>query len=157
MGHDHSHHEHGNEPGRLGIALGLSLALLGIELFGAHLSGSLSLLADAAHMATDAVAAGLALFTAKLAQRPRTAKRTFGYGRSTVIAALVNASTLIAIALSLSVEALHRFAAPPPVQPTPMLIVASLAVVGNGGILWLLMRGGGVSLNVRAVLMHLAT
>lgn len=158
MGHDVSHrHRRGDtEAGKLGLAFTVSLAILAIELVGVRLTGSLALLADAAHMGTDAASAGVALFAARLAQRPRTEKRTFGYGRSTVIAALVNASTLIAIAIYLVVEAVRRFGEPRSVGTSGMIAVAAVALLGNGAIGWYLSRGGSGSLNVRAVVVHLA-
>src|SRR5688500_15352481 len=97
---------HGGRSRRpLALALAITGVVLVVELVGGLLTGSLALLADAGHMATDVAALALALFAGWLAGRPATPERTFGYGRAEVLAALVNAASLIAVALLILWEA----------------------------------------------------
>ncbi|MBA2511208.1 MAG: cation transporter, partial [Rubrobacteraceae bacterium] len=120
MGHDHSHHEghdhggHSRGTGRRALAFVffLTTAFLGLEVVGGFLTGSLALLADAGHMASDAVSLGLALFAVWLAERPATPRRSFGYKRAEILAALANGVTLVAVSVWIFVEAFRRLQDP---------------------------------------------
>ncbi|MDE2573022.1 MAG: cation transporter [bacterium] len=144
----------GTELRKLGTVLAAMLAILALEVAGGFVSGSLALLADAAHMATDAASAALALWAAWLAQRPPDARRTFGYGRSKVLAALANGSALFAIVALVWIEGIRHLSRPQPVSQGIMIGVAAVALLANLTLSWLLARGHGVSLNVRAVIAH---
>ena len=101
MGHGHSHAPAtagGAHRRRLVVVLGLTLAVLAAEVVGAVLSGSLALLADAGHMATDAAGLALALAAVSLAQRPARGRRTFGWQRVEILAAVANGLLLLAVA-----------------------------------------------------------
>ncbi|HVA36512.1 MAG TPA: cation diffusion facilitator family transporter [Candidatus Dormibacteraeota bacterium] len=147
-------HEERAEVRNLGVVLGVMLAILALEVAGGLISGSLALLADAAHMATDAASAALALWAAWLAGRPRDMRHTFGYGRSKVLAALANGSALFAIVALVAIEGVRHLGEPQAVNERTMLVVASVALVANLALSWSLARSHGHSLNVRAVVAH---
>jgi len=154
MGAGHAHtHSHGTATGaqrrRLGVVLVLTLAVLAAEVVGAVLSGSLALLADAGHMATDAAGIALALGAVTLAQRPARGRRTFGWQRIEILAAVVNGLLLVAVAVYVLVEAVRRIGHPPDIGAGLMLAVAAGGLVVNLGSLALLHRGRDESLNVR--------
>lgn len=149
-GHDHSH---GMAKRSLRLAFFLTIIILAVELIGGWLANSLALLSDAGHVVTDIFALGLAWFATAQAERPPNARKTFGYHRVGILAALVNAVTLIVIALTILVEALQRFQHPEPVQPLIMFIAAGVGIVVNLFIGFGLQKEGD-NLNVRAALLH---
>jgi cobalt-zinc-cadmium efflux system protein len=116
---------------------------------GAWISGSLALLADAAHMLTDAGGLALALFAIWFAARPPSASKTFGYLRAEVLAALINAVVLLLLAVYILYEAYQRIFAPPEVLSAPMLIVAVVGLVVNLISMQLLAAGSEESLNLK--------
>lgn len=130
-------------------ALALTAAFLIVEFIGALLSGSLALLADAAHMLTDAGGLALALFAIWFAARPPSASKTYGYLRAEVLAALANAVVLLLLTVYILYEAYHRFFAPPEVLSLPVLLVALAGLVVNLISMRLLAAGAGESLNLR--------
>ena len=138
---------------KLRLALGLTLAILVIELAGGLLSHSLALLSDAGHVLTDVFALGLAWFAIEQAKRPADQRRSYGYQRVGILAALLNALTLMVIVLAIAVEALRRLMAPVPVEAGVVIITALLGISVNAFVI-LLLRGGGPSLNLRAALLH---
>jgi cobalt-zinc-cadmium efflux system protein len=160
MAHDHRHEtglDTGNHARPIAITLALVVLYMGLELVGGVVSGSLALLADAGHMLSDAGALVLTLFAMKMARRPATAARTYGYYRAEILAALANGATLVAIAIYIFLEAYERFQDPPPVQGPLMLAVACGGLIVNGIGLWLLRGGRQGSLNVRGAWLHVLT
>ena len=165
-GHPHAHahgHAHAHDPSRLAreadrralrIALAITLTFLGVEVVGGWLAGSLALLADAAHMATDAFGLALALLAARLAGRRPTWGRTFGHRRAEVLAALANGVLLGVVAIQVAIEAVGRIGAPPAVQGRLMLGVAAAGLAANVAAAAVLARAGSGGLNVRAALWH---
>lgn len=161
---DHSGHAHESldtlaegSPWRpLAIAFALTTTFLIIEIIGGILTNSLALLADASHMATDALALALALFTRRLARRPPSVQRSFGYLRAEILAALFNASLLIAITIYIFWKAYQRLAEPPEVQSGAMLVVATAGLAANAASAWVLSRGGGETrdVNTRGALLN---
>lgn len=150
MGHDHSHvTAAGKHRGRLALALGIAVVVFVIEVVGAVLSGSLALLADAGHVFTDMFGVALALVAATMAQRPPSARRTYGWLRLEVIAAAINALLLIAIGIYVVVESIQRLLNPEPVEAGLMLGVAVLGLVANLISLSILRAGKDESINVR--------
>ncbi|MBN1091899.1 cation transporter [Blastococcus sp. TML/M2B] len=151
MGHDHGHAgtAAGNRRGRLAVVLGLTLAVLVAEVVGAVLSGSLALLADAGHMATDAVGIALALAAVGLAQRPPKGRRTFGWQRAEILAAVANGLLLLGVAGYVLVEAVRRIGDPPEIASGLVLAVGSVGLAVNVVSLAVLHQGRGESLNVR--------
>jgi len=156
MGHDHSHggHSHGAGKRALAFVFALTTAFLAVEVVGGLLTGSLALLADAGHMASDAVSLGLALFAVWLAERPATPRRSFGYKRAEILAALANGVTLVAISIWIFVEAFARLQDPPPILGGWMMAVAVIGLAINVTGALVLSRSGGESLNVEGALRH---
>jgi cobalt-zinc-cadmium efflux system protein len=142
---------------RLAIALALTLGFMVVEVVAGWMSGSLALLSDAGHMLTDAGALGLALFAQNLAARARTERRTFGYRRAEILAALINGTVLGVSAIWIIVEAVRRFSAPPQIHGLPMLVVAGLGLIVNLIAAWLLAHGGHGNINTRAAAAHVAS
>ncbi len=166
MGHDHSHtghsheghshggHSHGAGKRALAFVFALTTAFLAVEVVGGLLTGSLALLADAAHMASDAVSLGLALFAVWLAERPATPRRSFGYKRAEILAALANGVTLVAVSAWIFVEAFTRLQDPPQILGGWMMAVAVVGLAINVTGAYVLSRSGGESLNVEGALRH---
>jgi cobalt-zinc-cadmium efflux system protein len=153
-------HDHAPAPGGirsaghrrlLTISLCLTATIMVVQVIGAMLTGSLALLADAAHMFTDASALLIALIAAAVAARPADDRRTFGYQRAEVFGALINAVILILLAGWVGVEAVGRLLNPSDVEVTGplMLAVAIIGLLANGISMWLLSRAQRTSINVR--------
>jgi cobalt-zinc-cadmium efflux system protein len=138
----------------LGLVLALTASITVVELIGGLFTGSLALLADAAHMLSDNLAISLALVALWLAGRPSTPERSFGYQRAEILAALVNGAVLVALAIWIFIEAYGRFGDPPDVLGGWMLAVAAAGLAGNLAAASLLTRAAHSSLNMRAVLRH---
>jgi cobalt-zinc-cadmium efflux system protein len=145
--------EHVGSSGRLRLALGLTLAILVIELAGGLVSHSLALLSVAGHVLTDVFALGLAWFAVAQARRPADRRRSYGYHRVSVLAAFVNAITLIVIVLAIAVEAVRRLMAPAPVEGGIVIATALVAIAINTFVL-LTLRSESHNLNLRAALLH---
>jgi len=155
MGHGHSHAPDRSASKRaLKLTLALTSGFTVAEVVGGLLTGSLALLADAGHMISDDASLGLALFAIWLAERPPTPRRSFGYQRAEVLAALANGLTLVAISGWIFYEAYHRLQDPPQVLGGPMLFVAALGLAVNVAGAYILARDEGESLNVAAALRH---
>ena len=142
---------------RLTLALVLAAVYMFAEVVGGLLANSLALLADAGHMLTDVAALGLSLFAIWAAQRPATPKRTYGYHRMEILAALANGATLVAMAALIFAEAYRRWAHPPDVKGGLMLAVACGGLLVNLASLWILRGGREESLNVRGAWLHVGT
>ncbi|HEX8918634.1 MAG TPA: cation diffusion facilitator family transporter, partial [Chloroflexota bacterium] len=132
----------------------LTAVILLVELAGAILSHSLALLSDAGHVFTDIFALGLAWFATFQAERPADATRTYGYHRTGILAALINAAALILIVLAIAYEALRRFQHPQEVTPWLMFVAASVGIVVNLYIGFSLRQEGNENINVRAARLH---
>jgi cobalt-zinc-cadmium efflux system protein len=144
------------EASALRTAFVLALAVLAVEAAGGFMARSLALLSDAAHMATDVGAAGLAWWAAAIALRGRDERRTYGYGRAGVLAAFSNAAILLAVVVMLVIEAVRRLYAPQPVNSAIMIAVAGVGLLAN---VWISLYLRGLhrdSLNVRGVIAHVA-
>jgi len=136
--------------GRLTATLALTCGFLLVEVAGALWSGSLALLADAAHMLADAGGLALALFAIWIAGRPPTPAKTYGYYRAEILAALVNAVALLVVAGGILFETYRRLLMPPSILGGPMLSVAVVGLVVNLACAGLLHGAAETSLNVRA-------
>ena len=139
---------------RLTLALAITAVVMVVEFIGGWLSGSLALLADAAHMLADVAALGLALVAAWIAQRPATPERSFGFMRLEILAALVNGAVLFAIAIGIGVEAWQRLRVPQLVNGALLLAVAAVGFVANLAATVVLHRGHEHSLNQRGAYLH---
>lgn len=138
-------------------ALGFALAMTGgyaiVEAVGGWLAGSLALLSDAGHMATDAAALGLALFAQWVARRPPSPRASYGYARAEVLAAFVNALALLLLVGFIVVEAARRIAHPTPVAGAAVLGIAAVGLAVNLVTAWLLSRAAD-STGARSALLH---
>src|SRR6266849_9547338 len=134
-------------------ALALTCVILVVELAGGLVSHSLALLSDAGHVLTDVFALGLAWFALEQAKRPADRRRSYGYQRVSILAALVNSVTLIVIVIAIAYEAVRRLANPEPVQGG-VVVVAALAGIAINAFVAFGLRGQSHSLNVRAAMLH---
>ena len=153
-------HDHPTDSARgrraLWSALGLNAGFLGAEVAGGLAFGSLALLADAAHMASDVVGLVVALVAERLSRRPATKRHSYGWRRAEVLGALANALSLLAVVGWVVVEAVRRLPSPPPVQGGPVLLIAALGLGVNAGSAIVLLRVAGRNLNMRGAFLHMA-
>lgn len=160
QGHGQGHgHGHGgpalaDSRGRLAAVLGLTVAVLVVEVVGATISGSLALLADAAHMLTDVAGLTLGLVAAILSRRPATDVRTWGYRRAEVLGAAAQAAVLLAVGVFVLVEAVRRLFSPPEVTSGAMLVFGAVGLVANIVGIAILAGGRGSDLNSRAAFLE---
>lgn len=167
MAHDHSHHDHGHghhhhshapaDTGDWRYALGLTvnLAFVAIEFGAGVFANSTALMADAGHNLSDVLGLAMAGGAAWLARRAATSRKTYGYGKATVLAALFNALLLILACGAIAFEAVRRFAEPAPVQPGFIMVVAAIGFVINLGTALLFMRARHNDLNARGAWLHM--
>jgi len=161
-GHGHHHHGHHHAPAGAGgdrrwlIGIGLNLAFVAVEVVAGLHGRSTALLADAGHNLSDVLTLVLAGAAAWLARRPPSARRTYGFGKATVWAALINAGLLVFACGALAREAIGRFAAPSEPLPGLMMAVAGAGVLVNGLTAWLFSKGRGEDVNVRSAFQHMA-
>jgi cobalt-zinc-cadmium efflux system protein len=163
--HDHSLHAHNGDAHDHATAadaltlraLSAALALTGgfalVEAVGGWLAGSLALLSDAGHMATDAAALGLALFAQWIARRPPSPRASYGYARAEVLAAFVNALALLLLVAFIIIEAIARIAHPAPVAGGAVVAIAAIGLVINLGTAWMLSRAAS-STGAHSALLH---
>ncbi|MCX5374120.1 cation diffusion facilitator family transporter [Streptomyces sp. NBC_00015] len=164
-GHDHSH-THTHVPatgtaaaayrGRLRVALSITLGVMVVEIVGGVLADSLALVADAAHMATDALGLGMALLAIHFAARPPSANRTFGLARAEILAALANCLLLLGVGGYVLYEAVQRFFTPATTEAGLMIWFGGIGLVANMISMSLLIRGQSESLNVRGAFLEVA-
>lgn len=161
--HAHAHHDHAGGAAntadgrkRVAIAAILTFSFMIAEIVGGLISGSLALLADAAHMLTDAGSLALAWIGFKLAERPADATRSFGWSRFKVLAAFVNGLALLALAVWICIEAVFRLMEPVTVMGNLLLIVACAGLLVNLVAFRILHGGDQDDLNMRAALWHVA-
>jgi cobalt-zinc-cadmium efflux system protein len=165
MAHGHSH-AHGMEATvatrragnrrRMRAALAINLGMLAVAVAGGLLFGSLALLADAGHVLSDVGAIALGLVAARLAARGGGPRRTFGFHRGEVLAALVNGVALVVLAGIIIVAAIGRLSDPPDVEGAGVLAVGLFGLAGNAWATWVLARGERADINLEAVLRHSA-
>lgn len=162
--HDHAGGRHSHVPRgeqlvrqrrALWISVGANSVLLAVQIAVGLLVGSLALLADSLHNASDVVALVVALIGQALAARPPTDRRSYGLARAEVLAALLNGTVLVALTIWVVIEAIGRFADPPELSAPPLALVGVVGLVVNGSSAWLLNRSGGDNLNLRAAFWHL--
>ena len=148
--HDHSHAVVTEKNSKkLMFALALTVSFLIVEVVAGFITQSLALLSDAAHMFTDAAALAIALAAIKIGQKPADNKRTFGYQRFEILAALFNALMLFLVAIYILYEAYHRLQNPPDIQSIGMLIVASIGLLVNLISMKILFSSAQESLNMK--------
>ncbi|MBK3574976.1 cation transporter [Streptomyces sp. MBT65] len=163
-GHDHGHSH--DAPvigtaaaayrGRLRVALGITITVMVVEVVGGLLADSLALIADAAHMATDALGLGMALLAIHFANRPAVGNRTFGFARAEILAALANCLLLLGVGGYVLYEAVQRFVTPADTEGGLTIVFGLIGLVANMISLTLLVRGQKESLNVRGAFLEVA-
>jgi cobalt-zinc-cadmium efflux system protein len=152
--HIHQHRHTSDSSRRLRLVLTLTAFYMIAEMFGGWWTGSLALLADAGHMFTDVAALALALVAVWFGSRPATPKKTFGYYRLEIIAALVNGVALVVMSLLIFYGAYERWQAPPVVRSGPMIALAVGGLTVNLICAWILHGSDEVDLNVRGAWLH---
>jgi cobalt-zinc-cadmium efflux system protein len=157
---DHSSHIHFKDltqqtGRRMAISLAITLVFVFVEIVAGIFSNSLALLTDAAHNFTDVLALALAGWALRLTAQPASRKRSYGWHRAGILAALVNSTTLMVIALGIFFEAYRRFTSPPEVQADVLIVVGVAAVLINLVTALLVRRGAESDLNIRAAFLHL--
>lgn len=162
MGHQHSHHHHHHDhkdvKGRnLLISIFLNILITVAQVIGGIISGSLSLLSDALHNFSDVLSLIISFIANKYAKKKASFKRTFGYKRAEIIAAFVNAATLLVVAVYLVYEAILRFISPQEIESGLVIWLAVLAILANGFSVLLLRKSSKENMNMRSAYLHLIT
>jgi len=161
MGHNHSHshnHKHPELKGRnLLISIVLNLLITVAQVIGGVLSGSLALLSDALHNFSDVISLIVSYIANFLARKKASIHRTFGYKRAEILAAFINASTLIIVAVLLIIEAIKRFKNPEPIESNLVIWLSLFGILANGFSVLLLKRDAKVNMNMRSAYLHLLT
>jgi cobalt-zinc-cadmium efflux system protein len=158
-GHGQGHHHHhavAVDDWRYGVGVGLNLAFVVAEAVAGVVAHSTALFADAGHNLSDVLGLALAGGAAWLARRPGGAQRTYGFGKATVFAALINGLLLVFASGAIVWEGVQRLLQPVDVDATTVMIVAALGVLINGGTALLFLRGKDGDANIRAAFMHMA-
>jgi cobalt-zinc-cadmium efflux system protein len=138
------------------VALGINGGLFGAEAVGGFLTGSLAVLADAGHLLSDVGSIVLALIAVRLATLPAAGRRTFGYQRSEVLAALVNGLLLVVVGIAVAAAAVGRLSDPPAIDGWGVLALGVLGLAGNLLATFVLSRGQRQDINLEGVLRHSA-
>lgn len=158
MGHNHGHdHKHVIKGKNLLFSIFLNIGITIAQVVGGLLSGSLALLSDALHNFSDVLSLLVSYIANILSKRDASLKHTFGYKRAEIVAAFVNASTLIVVAVILIIEAIERFQDPQTINSNLVIWLSLLAIVGNGLSVLLLKKDSKANLNMRSAYLHLLT
>ena len=161
MGHSHSHnhaHDHKDLKGRkLLITILLNIVITAAQVVGGLVSGSLSLLSDALHNFSDVISLIVSYIASKLTKQKASINRTFGYKRAEILAAFVNASTLIIVAVILIKEAIERFLEPQTIESNLVIWVSLVAIFANGFSVLLIKKDSENNINMRSAYLHLLT
>ena len=155
MEHHHHHHDHSISGGKLLFSVILNLIITAAQFVGGLVSGSLALLSDALHNFSDVMSLLISYYAHRLSHRPQNIRQTFGFKRAEILAALFNASVLIAVSLYLIIESVQRFIMPHEVESIWVMALAGLGIVVNGLSAWLLHRDADHNLNIRSAYLHL--
>ncbi|MCP5105047.1 MAG: cation transporter [bacterium] len=156
MGHDHHHHaDAATSTTRLFITMTLNFLITIVEVIGGIVSGSLSLLSDALHNFSDGISIIISYIAIRLGKQPKSVKYTFGLKRAEILAAVINAATLIIICFYLFKEAYERFTTPQEIAGGTMIIVASVGLIANVIGTLLLKAGSKDNINIRSAYLHL--
>ena len=162
MGHKHDHsshsHTHGDLKGRnLFISILLNIIITISQVIGGLVSGSLALLSDALHNFSDVLSLIISYVANRLSRKKASANKTFGYKRAEIIAAFVNASTLIIVAVLLIIEAIKRFQHPQEIESNLVIWLSLLGIVANGFSVLLLKAHADENMNMKSAYLHLLT
>ena len=161
MAHSHSHnhsHSHSDLKGRnLLISIFLNILITAAQVIGGLVSGSLALLSDALHNFSDVISLIVSYVAAKLTKKKASLHKTFGYKRAEILAAFINASTLVIVAVLLIFEAIERFREPQHIESNLVIWLSLIAILANGFSVLLLKKDSDHNLNMRSAYLHLLT
>lgn len=161
QGHSHKHshsHNHGDLKGRnLLISIFLNVLITIAQIIGGLISGSLSLLSDALHNLSDVISLVISYIAARLSRTHASLHKTFGYKRAEIMAAFVNAATLVIIAIILIIEAIERFQNPQEIESNLVIWLSLLGIVANGFSVLLLRSNANDNMNIKSAYLHLFT
>lgn len=157
MSHSHAHNHKDLKGRKLLITIVLNIVITVAQVIGGLLSGSLSLLSDALHNFSDVLSLIVSYAAAKLSQKKASINRTFGYKRAEILAAFVNASTLIIVAIILIKEAIERFLNPQQIDSNLVIWLSFIAIIANGLSVLLLKKDSTNNINIRSAYLHLLT
>ena len=155
--HHHSHSPKDLSGQKLLISILLNIVITLAQVIGGLVSGSLSLLSDALHNFSDVISLIVSYIASKLSKQKASINRTFGYKRAEILAAFINASTLIVVAILLIIEAVKRFNNPQEIESSLVIWLAILAIIGNGISVLLLRKDSKNNINMRSAYLHLFT
>ena len=155
-GHGHRHHAPARMDAAFAVGAAVNMAFVVAEALFGLAANSVALVADAAHNLGDVLALLLGWGAAWLTRRPPTSRRTYGWGRSSILAALINAAVLLIGVGAIGIEAIRRFLDPEPVATGIVMAVAAVGILVNGGTALLFMRDREGDLNIKAQFQHLA-
>ncbi|NER17388.1 cation diffusion facilitator family transporter [Spongiivirga citrea] len=157
--HNHGHsHRHGDLKGRnLLISIFLNILITAAQVVGGIISGSLALLSDALHNFSDVLSLIISYIANKLSGKKASTNKTFGYKRAEIIAAFVNAATLVVVAVLLIIEAIKRFQNPEEIGSNLVIWLALLGIIANGFSVLLIKKDADVNMNMKSAYLHLLT
>ncbi|WP_053990677.1 cation diffusion facilitator family transporter [Mangrovimonas sp. TPBH4] len=159
MGHGHSHtHTHvGKKDRNLVVSIFLNIVITVAQIIGGLISGSLSLLSDALHNFSDVLSLIVSYAASKLSKQKASINRTFGFKRAEILAAFINAITLVVVAILLIIEAIKRFKAPEEIESNLVIWLSLIAIAANGFSVLLLKSDSEKNINIRSAYLHLLT
>lgn len=160
MGHSHSHnhsHHHDLNSRNLLISIFLNITITVAQVISGVVSGSLALLSDALHNFSDVISLIISWIANKLVKKKASLKRTFGYKRAEILAAFINAATLIVVAVLLIFEAIERFRNPQEIESNLVIWLSIIAILGNGFSVLLLKKNADNNMNLKSAYLHLLT
>jgi cobalt-zinc-cadmium efflux system protein len=158
MNNSHSHnHQHNLKDQKLFFTIILNIIITVAQVIGGIVSGSLSLLSDALHNFSDVISLVISFIASKLSKRKASINRTFGYKRAEILAAFINASTLVIVAVLLIIEAVKRFQNPQEIESNIVIWLSLLAIIANGFSVLLIKKDSKNNLNLKSAYLHLFT
>lgn len=157
-GHNHAHHHHDDLKGRnLFISILLNIVITVAQVIGGLISGSLSLLSDALHNFSDVLSLIISYVANRLTKKKASTQKTFGYKRAEILAAFINAATLMVVAVLLIIEAVERFQNPQVIKSNLVIWLSIIAILGNGFSVLLLKKDAEANMNMKSAYLHLLT
>uniref|UniRef100_UPI004049A9F6 cation diffusion facilitator family transporter n=3 Tax=Gelidibacter sp. TaxID=2018083 RepID=UPI004049A9F6 len=157
MGHSHHHHHSNGKDRNLMVSIVLNILITAAQVVGGLVSGSLALLSDALHNFSDVISLVVSYIASKLSKQKASINRTFGYKRAEILAAFINASTLVIVAIILIIEAIKRFNNPETIESNLVIWLSIIAIIGNGFSVLLLKKDAKNNINMRSAYLHLLT
>lgn len=157
MGHSHQHSNKDVKDRNLFVSVLLNILITASQIVGGIISGSLALLSDALHNFSDVLSLLISYVASKLSKQKASVHRTFGYKRAEILAAFINASTLIIVAVLLIIEAVERFYNPQEIESNLVIWLAFIAILANGFSVLLLKKDAAKNINIKSAYLHLFT